>query len=783
ITAEETLDHENSTARDAVHNHVITTSGDPLLRSVTDMNQDGMSKSQVVDPAVELCVSEAGSASQTRARVDDVQNVPRQLEHFQGKILDISRQCEDTPFSPRESEQSGNWDNPQLEHETLQSNGQNSPLPSNMCLGRESSARLGPVHPTTTASPPSPESESDSPALIIVDPEVPDCTILLARGDLPPARCNTSEGSRDTPTKRLPTSSNGQIMNSDTARNIVKVLHRVAQQPDLLELFSGLQLDDSPSSAQRLVDIVDRVSKGTDITTSSTDTTKAPPSKSVKFYHPTPRSPSTASEHSSEDSWAQNTQLQADVIEAETLLSAVARRMQESDSGDSDSDAQQPSDRSPRHTLSWKERATADAQQKAQAHSQKEFMKRQTRMEKQLKGMENNIQDIRRSIVQLVVDPRERGPSLSPTAVIVQPSIPEPRTQEISTSTSGCAVVPVNLLLPSRRTRRKATVLPTLVLNRKLTKHKAPERLEFETRVRDLVAVDLGRGENKPSAPLPPPPSRDSVERYRRTGHGGPTRDHFRVDYEGGPGSAWNVRLAQVFAENCIEQAFYGWTQAEYDDICEHFRTNLKTIISHYRQKQAGPALSSIFHRKEQNRRMRRAENLHERRVLICSTMHSLRPFLPHIWQMGKEGMSDDEDAHEHGERIYRSSIPHWRSREITIYVRILDLLHLSTKFDKFLTAASGNWPRVRTPSQDIAQKPPVGRLPRNFYNSDWLETLSDQQIEALSILPDAEFSHTEEDLRIAYQHMNIRSRNDQPDRKESFDRERLLRWVLTGES
>lgn len=98
---------------------------------------------------------------------------------------------------------------------------------------------------------------------------MPDCTILLARGDLPPARCNTSEGSRDTPTKRLPTSSNGQIMNSDTARNIVKVLHRVAQQPDLLELFSGLQLDDSPSSAQRLVDIVDRVSEGTDITTSS----------------------------------------------------------------------------------------------------------------------------------------------------------------------------------------------------------------------------------------------------------------------------------------------------------------------------------------------------------------------------------------------------------------------------------------------------------------------------------------------------------------------------------
>ena len=133
---------------------------------------------------------------------------------------------------------------------------------------------------------------------------------------------------------------------------------------------------------------------------------------------------------------------------------------------------------------------------------------------------------------------------------------------------------------------------------------------------------------------------------------------------------------------------------------------------------------------------------------MVCSVMRNLYTFIPHLTQMGKEGMSDDEDAHEDGMRVYESGIPHWRSDEITIYLRILDLLHLSTKFDLFGTAAPGNWPRVRVPSQRVVEKRPVGRLPKNFYNQAWLQTLTAKQQEELDMSPSVRFEHSEEDMK-----------------------------------
>ena len=128
--------------------------------------------------------------------------------------------------------------------------------------------------------------------------------------------------------------------------------------------------------------------------------------------------------------------------------------------------------------------------------------------------------------------------------------------------------------------------------------------------------------------------------------------------------------------------------------------------------------------------------------------MQNLHGFLPHLEQMGKDGMSDDEDAHEDGMRVYEPGIPHWRSREITLYLRILDLLHLSTKFNAFNIASPGNWPRIRTPSQRTADRSPVALLPQNFYEPVWLETLTKEQTDALQMRPAIPFTHSEKELR-----------------------------------
>ena len=76
-----------------------------------------------------------------------------------------------------------------------------------------------------------------------------------------------------------------------------------------------------------------------------------------------------------------------------------------------------------------------------------------------------------------------------------------------------------------------------------------------------------------------------------------------------------------------------------------------------------------------------------------------------------------------------------WRAPEVKSVFRILDRLHLSTRF-KNGRATQGAFPHTRIESErEDHCEAPVG-LPANFYNSQFLDGLQAFQVENLRMAP-----------------------------------------------
>lgn len=87
---------------------------------------------------------------------------------------------------------------------------------------------------------------------------------------------------------------------------------------------------------------------------------------------------------------------------------------------------------------------------------------------------------------------------------------------------------------------------------------------------------------------------------------------------------------------------------------------------------------------------------------------------------------SEDESDHETNEPLYRILGIIWRSKDLQMALRLLDLLHLGLKFQEDGRVGPGKWFRRRVPSPGKAKnsKPHAG-LPRNFYDATWLAAQS----------------------------------------------------------
>ena len=83
--------------------------------------------------------------------------------------------------------------------------------------------------------------------------------------------------------------------------------------------------------------------------------------------------------------------------------------------------------------------------------------------------------------------------------------------------------------------------------------------------------------------------------------------------------------------------------------------------------------------------------------------------------------------------------------KELTDVLRVLDVMHITTRFEDGLPT-KGNWPTPRiilTKGKKYSDALAPRGLPRNFYDSRWLDGLTEEQQIALNIQPSV-------DLKIA---------------------------------
>ena len=114
--------------------------------------------------------------------------------------------------------------------------------------------------------------------------------------------------------------------------------------------------------------------------------------------------------------------------------------------------------------------------------------------------------------------------------------------------------------------------------------------------------------------------------------------------------------------------------------------------------------------------------------------------------------MSGDEvekDSSSSSTKKYFIVRPVWRSQRLFQWLRVMDLVHLDKRFAADGRITPGNWVRSRLPSNRVDHTAiPVPRLPINFYDEAWLNSLCAKDKRRLKMQPAIDLTHTEEILR-----------------------------------
>lgn len=107
--------------------------------------------------------------------------------------------------------------------------------------------------------------------------------------------------------------------------------------------------------------------------------------------------------------------------------------------------------------------------------------------------------------------------------------------------------------------------------------------------------------------------------------------------------------------------------------------------------------------------------------------------------------MSSDETDHDALKPQYLIHRRLERSKEFTIFLRDLDVLHIiRTHYDSAGNRLPGNFPNDRFESRIRSLAAPIPALPQACYNAIWLASLRSARY------PEAE-SHEEVDLKVNY--------------------------------
>ena len=117
--------------------------------------------------------------------------------------------------------------------------------------------------------------------------------------------------------------------------------------------------------------------------------------------------------------------------------------------------------------------------------------------------------------------------------------------------------------------------------------------------------------------------------------------------------------------------------------------------------------------------------------------------------------LSDDESDHESGTNLgqgrYAIVREAWRSNELIIWLRLIDLLACGEKWDGRNVARQGNSRRLRVHSSRLKDGVAMAGLPANCYDSHWLNSLKPHERELLNVQAPLDMQFSDEERRCVF--------------------------------
>jgi hypothetical protein len=131
---------------------------------------------------------------------------------------------------------------------------------------------------------------------------------------------------------------------------------------------------------------------------------------------------------------------------------------------------------------------------------------------------------------------------------------------------------------------------------------------------------------------------------------------------------------------------------------------------------------------------------------------YRINRFIKPLEEMSGAVLSDDESDHEQGTRLGQSHYvivnEAWRSKELAVWLRTIDLLACGEKWGGHNVARQGNSRRIRRHSTRSKGGIAISGLPENCYDSEWLNSLQCYQRDKLDVQPPVDLTFSDEEKR-----------------------------------
>ncbi|KAK1233978.1 hypothetical protein PQX77_002828 [Marasmius sp. AFHP31] len=249
----------------------------------------------------------------------------------------------------------------------------------------------------------------------------------------------------------------------------------------------------------------------------------------------------------------------------------------------------------------------------------------------------------------------------------------------------------------------------------------------------------------------------------------GPTIANFVLDLtsdELWKDNKWNQQAAAIFTDWFV--GLEGYESFKKLDVTNAFKTHLRSLKKQFTHKNSPTSNHKEVHTTD--RRTMRKRNHCGRRVEAARTFAKLYPamkrFVEPVKYLTLDMMSGEETEHDKkgkSPKKHRALFQQWRSDEFTEFLRLLDALHILTRFLEGTRKYSpGQFPCWRTPStKPDCDYHPAG-LPENWYSKEYLDEEPDRR-KHLKVGAPVPLRLPDDVLRIAKRFLHVTCRKDLP--------------------